>query len=41
MPNNFLKKFTNLKQETKGMINIDPLQVGGILTNFIVSESEY
>ncbi|MFC1663648.1 O-phospho-L-seryl-tRNA:Cys-tRNA synthase [Patescibacteria group bacterium] len=27
-----LTKFTNLKRKTKGMINIDPLQTGGILT---------
>jgi len=28
-----LKKFTNRKRETKKMINIDPLQTGGLLTN--------
>ncbi len=32
MFNNSLKKFINRKRETKGMINIDPLQAGGILT---------
>jgi len=33
MPNDSLKKFINLKRETRGMINIDPLQAGGILTD--------
>jgi len=28
-----LKKFINIKRKTRGMINIDPLQTGGILTN--------
>jgi len=32
MEKNYLKKFINIKRETKGMINIDPLQAGGILT---------
>lgn len=32
MTNDFFKKFSNLKRETRGMINIDPLQAGGILT---------
>ncbi|MFH1838160.1 MAG: O-phospho-L-seryl-tRNA:Cys-tRNA synthase [Candidatus Kuenenbacteria bacterium] len=33
MTNDSLKKFINLKRETRGMINIDPLQAGGILTD--------
>lgn len=33
MTNDSLKKFINLKRETKKMINIDPLQAGGILTD--------
>ena len=31
MINNSLKKFVNLKRETRGMINIDPLQ---FISNF-------
>jgi len=33
MDKDFLDKFTNKKRETKGMINIDPLQAGGQLTD--------
>lgn len=32
MVEEYLKKFINRKRETKGMININPLQTGGILT---------
>ncbi|MFH1997883.1 MAG: O-phospho-L-seryl-tRNA:Cys-tRNA synthase [Patescibacteria group bacterium] len=33
MDKDFLKKFIDIKRETKEMINIDPLQAGGKLTN--------
>ena len=33
MADESLKKFTNLKRKTRGMINLDPLQAGGILTD--------
>jgi len=33
MADEYLKKFINMERKTKKMINIDPLQTGGILTN--------